>query len=135
MAYSNNLNLPKARATAMQYLVKDKPSMQVVANRCGVHRSTIYRWKHKWQEVNQNVQLENFNRPNRTSGNRISVFRAAALKWPIPAFSSRPKRSPSAIPESVVELVIALRQLLKRCAEVVWFHLSRDNGVNISRKF
>ena len=36
MAYSNNPNLPKARATAMQFLVQEKLPMQVVANKCGI---------------------------------------------------------------------------------------------------
>lgn len=47
MAYSINPNLPKARATAMQLLIREHMPLQVVANRCGVHRSTIWRWKQK----------------------------------------------------------------------------------------
>src|ERR1700685_4107984 len=123
MAYSNNPNLPKARATAMQLLVQEKLPMQVVANKCGVHRSTIFRWKRKWNKLNENVQLTNDNRPTRETG---SKFRFAALKWRIPTHSSRPKRSPRAIPEHIVELVISLRRMLKRCAEVVWYHLNHD---------
>lgn len=129
MAYSNNPNLPRARALGLKLLIEQKLPVQVVANKCGVHRSTVYRWKLKWQDINQNVQLENFNRPTRELG---SQFRSATLKWLIPTLSSRPKCSPNAIPEPVVELVIALRQMLKRCAEVIWFHLTRDNGVSIS---
>ena len=129
MAYSNNPNLPKARATAMQLLVQEKLPMQVVANKCGVHRSTLWRWKLKWDKLNENVQLVNYNRPTRLSAN---TFRLAALKWRIPTLSSRPLTSPRAIPEKIVELVIALRRTLKRCAEVVWYHLNHDNGVSIS---
>jgi transposase InsO family protein len=129
MAYSNNPNLPKARATAMQLLVKEKLPMQVVANKCGVHRSTIYRWRKKWNKLNENVQLTNDNRPARAAG---SKFRFAALKWWIPTLSSRPLTSPKAIPKNIVELVISLRRMLKRCAEVVWYHLNHDNGVSIS---
>jgi len=51
MAYSNNPNLPKARALAMKLLTKEGLPLQVVANRCGVHRSTVWRWKHKWLEL------------------------------------------------------------------------------------
>ena len=65
MAYSNNPNLPRARALGLKLLIEQKLPAHVVANKCGVHRSTVYRWKLKWQEVNQNVQLENFNRPTR----------------------------------------------------------------------
>lgn len=129
MAYSNNPNLPKARAIAMQLLVREGLLLGVVANRCGVHRSTIYRWKRKWNKLNENVQLTNDNRPARPAG---LSFRLAALSWRIPTLSSRPKHSPSAVPQGIVELVINLRQLLRRCAEVVWFHLVQDNGVHIS---
>jgi len=129
MAYSNNPNLPRARALGVKLLIEQSLPAQVVANKCGVHRSTIYRWKIKWLKLNEHVQLENYDRPSRTPG---KVFRFAALKWRIPTFSSRPKCSPKAIPERVVELVLSLRQLLKRCAEVVWYHLVHDNGVAIS---
>jgi transposase len=129
MAYSNNPNLPKARATAIQLLVREGLPSQVVANKCGVHRSTIYRWKRKWNKLNENVQLTNDNRPTRLAGTQ---FRIAALKWRIPTRSSRPLTSPKAITKNIVELVLSLRRMLKRCAEVVWYHLVHDNGVSIS---
>ncbi len=43
MAYSINPNLPKARALAMKLLNLEKLTLQVVANRCGVNRSTVWR--------------------------------------------------------------------------------------------
>lgn len=129
MAYSINPNLPKARALAMQLLNQEGLPLQVVANRCGVNRSTIWRWKKKWRDINQNVQLENFNRPSRVAGTK---FRWAALKWLIPTLSSKPLSTPKAISKEIVELVLTLRQMLKRCSEVVWHHLIHDNGVNIS---
>ena len=43
MAYSINPNLPKARATAMQLLIRDELPVSVVANKWGIHRSTIWR--------------------------------------------------------------------------------------------
>ena len=48
MAYSINPNLPKARAFAMELLVKDQLTLLVVARKCGVHRTTVWRWKQKW---------------------------------------------------------------------------------------
>jgi hypothetical protein len=129
MAYSNNPNLPKARATAMQLLVKEKLPMQVVANKCGVHRSTLWRWKLKWDKLNENVQFDNPNRPKRVYSQINHLLRCT---WRIPTLSSRPLTSPKAIPNNIVELVISLRRTLKRCAEVVWFHLNHDNGVGIS---
>jgi hypothetical protein len=65
MAYSTNPNLPKARAIAMQLLVREGLPPQVVANRCGVNRSTIWRWKRRWDKLNEHVQLANDNRPQR----------------------------------------------------------------------
>ncbi len=41
MAYSINPNLPKAIATAMQLLVQEKLPLQVVANKCGINRTTL----------------------------------------------------------------------------------------------
>lgn len=129
MSYSNNPLLPKARATAMQLLVREGLPSQVVANKCGVHRSTIWRWKQKWDKLNEHVQLTNDNRPARRAGTQ---FRIAALKWRIPTVSSRPLSSPKAIAKPIIELILTLRKTLGRCAEVVWFHLTHDNGVNIS---
>lgn len=129
MAYSNNPNLPKARATAMRYLVENKLPLLVVANRCGVHRSTIWRWKRKWDEINTNVQLTNDNRPGRTSGTK---FRQAALKWIIPTLKSAALTNPHALSQDIVHRVLELRQILNRCAEVIWHHLTRIDGIAIS---
>ncbi len=129
MAYSINPNLPRARALGLKLLINEGLPLQIVANKCGVHRSTIYRWKVKWLKLNQHQQLENSNRPSRQLGKQ---FRFASLHWNIPTTSSKPHISPKAIADNIVELVLKLREMLKRCAEVVWFHLRQDNGVNIS---
>lgn len=129
MAYSINPNLPKARAFALRLLLLEGLPSQVVANRCGINRSTIWRWKQKWLEVNTNQQLTNDNRPTRTPGKQ---FRLLSCKWSIRTLSSRPKHSPNAIPENVVKVVIEVRRLLNRCAEIVWYHLIHNNGVAIS---
>ena len=113
----------------MKLLIEQELPTQVVANKCGVSRTTIWRWKQKWLKLNQNVQLENFNRPNRELG---KTFRFAALKWKILTLSSRPHTSPKAISEDIVKLVLALRIQLKRCAEIIWFHLNQDYLVKIS---
>jgi transposase-like protein len=129
MAYSTNPNLPRARALALKLLLLQELPLQVVARKCGVHRSTVYRWKQKWLDMNASQQLENFNRPHRSAG---KSFRLLSCSWLVPTLSSRPKYSPSAVPETIVQLVLSLRRLLKRCAEVVWFHLVNDNGVDVS---
>lgn len=131
MAYSTNPNLPKARATAMRLLVEDQLAPLVVARKCGVHRSTIYRWKRKWDKLNENVQLTNDNRPHRETG-MPSSFRSAALSWRIPTESSRPRFHPWTLSDEVVSTVLTVRTQLKRCAEVVWHHLNTVLGVLVS---
>lgn len=132
MAYSTNPNLPKARAIAMQLLVREQLPLVVVANKCGVHRSTIWRWKCKWDELNQNVQFTNDNRPTRPQPSPSSNFRLAACTWRIPTVPSRPHTSPTAVSRELVDLVLAVRAQLKRCAEVVWHHLVTILCVSVS---
>ena len=131
MAYSTNPNLPKARAFAMQLLIREQLPLQTVANRCGVHRSTIWRWKRKWAALNERVELKNYNRPGRNPG-VVSAFRFSACTWFVPTLVSRPHTSPSAVPEEVVQRILAVRAELKRCAEVVWHHLVTVLAVAVS---
>ena len=129
MAYSTNPNLPKARAIAMQLLIREGLPLRVVANRCGVSRTTIWRWKRKWDALNEHVQLTNDNRPRRVVG---AQFRLAACTWGIPTLPSRPRTCPRAIGEPLVTRVLELRAMLKRCAEVVWHYLVHEDGIRIS---
>ena len=89
MAYSNNPNLPRARASALRMLLQDGVPLDVVAKRCGMHRTTIYRWKNKWRELNKHVEFTNPNRPTRSvsMSNKLSYCR-----WLIPTGSARPHR-------------------------------------------
>lgn len=121
MAYSTNPSLPKARAFAMQLLICEQLPLQTVANRCGVHRVTIWRWKRKWDTLNERVQMDNPNRPRRAYSRANHLLRCT---WRIPTLSSRPHSFPQAISEEIVQRVLALRQQLKRCAEVVWYYLA-----------
>lgn len=132
MAYSTNPNLPKARALAMQLLILEQLPVQTVANRCGVNRSTIWRWKRKWDVLNKNVQFTNDNRPSRLQAQPSSIFRLAACTWRIPTVISRPRTSPTAVSQELVQLVLAIRTQLKRCAEVVWHHLVTVLSVSVS---
>jgi transposase len=129
MAYSINPNLPNARAVAMQMLIRDQLPLQMVANKCGVHRSTIYRWRLKWMEINKNVQFTNDNRPTRQPGTQ---FRMTACTWRIATTSAAPHTSPQALSSRVVELVLQLRHTLNRCAEVIWHHATLVLGVHVS---
>lgn len=129
MAYSTNPNLPKARALAMRLLMQEHLPLQIVANRCGVNRSTIWRWKQKWLRLNQNVELANRYRPQRPLGTQ---FRFTACTWNIPTLVSQPKTSPHAISAGIVARILELRATLKRCAEVVWHHAVHGDGLRIS---
>lgn len=132
MAYSTNPHLPKARATALRLLVEDQLPLTVVARKCGVNRTTIWRWKRKWDELNKHVQLTNDNRPTRAQPAPSSCFRLTAVRWRIPTNSSRPRTSPTAASVELVQLVLAVRAQLKRCAEVVWHHLVTVQSVAVS---
>lgn len=127
MAYSINPNLPRARAIALRLLIADNLPLLVVANRCGIHRSTLWRWKKKWAVRNIDIGQEKAGRPTRQTS-----FVAQYYYWSIPTDSSRPHTSPRAIAEHIVRRVMELRYTLKRCAEVVWHHLVSVDGISIS---
>ena len=128
MAYSINPNLPKARAIAIRLLIAERLPTQTVANKCGVHRSTIWRWYRKWSKLNEHRQLDNPNRPTRPVGKS----RLVSCRWSIATNSSRPHCSPQAICSQVVDRILELRQTLKRCAEVIWYHLSQVERIKVS---
>lgn len=129
MAYSTNPNLPKARAIAMQLLIRERLPLQVVANRCGVSRSTIWRWKRKWLKLNENVELANHYRPGRSAG---KAFRFTACTWNIPTLISRPRMSPHAVSDRIVARILELRATLKRCAEIVWYYAVHKESIRVS---
>ena len=95
----------------MRLLVIDQLPVTVVARKCGVHRSTVWRWKQKWNKLNKHVRLENVNRPSRlvSSPSGISSFRLAACR-----------------------AVLAVREQLRRCAEVVWHYVTHTLGITVS---
>ena len=129
MAYSTNPNLPKARAFAMQLLMYEQLPLQTVANRCGVHRTTIWRWKRKWDTLNANVEFANPNRPGRP----VSMpHKLSFCTWRIPTIVSRPHTSPTAVPDEIVRQVLAVRAKLKRCAEVVWHYVNTVLNIFVS---
>ena len=127
MAYSTNPNLPKARATALRLLLVEGYSMQIVANKCGVHRSTVWRWKQRWNILNQHIQKENTNRPT-----RVKTVHLHGYRWSVPTRSSKPHGCAHAISDEIVACVLAVRAELRRCAEVVWHHLTYILGVSVS---
>ncbi len=128
MSYSSNPLLPKARAAALRLLVEQKLPLAVAARKSGIHRTTLWRWKCKWSALNQNVQLENVNRPNRIAGSR---FRLAACRWVVPTQSSRPHNFGRTVAAAVVDRVRHYRTKYRRCATIVHAHCTRE-GTNVS---
>lgn len=129
MAYSNNPNLPQARAIAMRLLIAEGLPSAVVANKCGVSRSTVWRWKQKWLDLNKNVQFDNPNRPGRIFSMKNKLL---ACKWRIVTLSPAPHRSPNAICDQVISRILELRVALNRCAEVIWDHINHIDEIVVS---
>ena len=73
-------------------------------------------------------QFVNDNRPNRESG---SVFRWHSVYWNIPSLSAAPKH-PHALSEDTIQLVLDIKDQLKRCAEIVWYYINSVLCVKIS---
>lgn len=129
MPYCNIKTMPSTRGKAMRMLILDQKPISVVANKYGVNRSTIWRWKKKWEKQNSEViQLTNDNRPTRPVG---AVFRWHDAIWEIPTLSSRPLHS-RCLSEDIVQLVLDVRKQLRRCAEVVWHYVNHTLGIKVS---
>lgn len=128
MSYSTNPNAPKARGNALKCLIIERKPITVVARQFGVNRSTIWRWKKKWQIQNRYVQLTNDNRPHRAAG---KVFRNDAIKWNIPTMTSAPQSHPLRIKQTIVKRTIELRKANHRCAEVIHHQLTEE-GFTVS---
>ena len=128
MSYCTGKYIEKSRGKAIKMLVIEKKPISVVANRFGVNRSTIWRWHQKWLAINNYKTFDNPNRPNRKPG---ECFRWYDLKWMIPSLSAAPKH-PHTIKEELIQLVLDVRDQLKRCAEVIWYHINSVLCIKIS---
>lgn len=128
MSYCTGKHIEKSRGKAIKMLVIEKKPVGVIADRFGVHRSTIWRWYQKWKIQNQDKQLGNYNRPTRTPG---EAFRWNDVHWHIPSLSAAPKH-PHTLPEELIQLVLDVRDQLKRCAEVIWYHINSVLCIKIS---
>lgn len=88
MSYCTGKNIEKSRGKAMKMLVIEKKPVEVVANRFGVHRSTIWRWHQRWLVQNSHIELEN---PIRRKYLGISAYKYELCKWNISSLSTAPK--------------------------------------------
>ena len=128
MSYCTGKHIEKSRGKAMKMLVIEKKPVEVVANRFGVHRSTIWRWHQRWLAQNSHIELEN---PSRRKYLGISTYKYELCKWDISSISAAP-RSPHTLSDDLVQLVLDVRDQLKRCAEVVWYHINQVMCIRIS---
>lgn len=103
MAYTLNPHIPKVRWQAVKML-REGNSSRAVARYFGFNQSTIVRWERKARVLNAG---------------------------PIHTESSRPKRSPLALPEDIVRKIIEKRLERNRCGQVVHQSLLQT-GVTVS---
>lgn len=128
MSYCTGKNIEKSRGKAMKMLVIEKKPVEVVANRFGVHRSTIWRWHQRWLVQNSHIELEN---PIRRKYLGISAYKYELCKWNISSLSAAPK-NPHTLSDDLIQLVLDIRDQLKRCAEVVWHYINSVLCIKIS---
>ena len=128
MPYCTGKNIEIARGKAIKMLVIEKKPVGAVADRFGVHRSTIWRWYKKWKNINSHIQLTNAVRRQYLG---ISPYKYEICKWRIGSESSSPKH-PHTLAEDLVQLVLDVGDQIKRCAEVVWHHINKILCISIS---
>lgn len=120
MAYCGSPYLAKARGKAMKAVVINRKPQSLVVKQTGVDRTTIWRWKKKWDQQNTHLRFTNDNRPHCEPG---QVFRWQNVKWDIPTLTSAPHTHPNRIAEPIVQRIITLRQAHHCCAEVIHHEL------------
>ena len=128
MSYCTGKNIEIARGKAIKMLVVEKKPVGVVADRFGVHRSTVWRWHQKWKKLNSHIQFTNAVRRQYLG---VSPYKYEICKWKIESESSSPKH-PHTLAEDLVQLVLDIRDQMKRCAEVVWHYINKILCINIS---
>ena len=128
MSYCTGKNIEIARGKAVKMLVMEKKPVGLVADRFGVHRSTIWRWYQKWKKINNHIQFTNTVRRQYLG---VSPYKYEICKWKIESESSSPKH-PHMLAEDLVQLVLDVRDQIKRCAEVVWHYINKILCINIS---
>ena len=128
MSYCTGKNIEIARGKAVKMLVLEKKPVGIIADRFGVHRSTIWRWYQKWKKINNHIQFTNAVRRQYLG---VSPYKYEICKWKIESESSSPKH-PHTLAEDLVQLVLDVRDQIKRCAEVVWHYINEILCINIS---
>lgn len=100
MAYTTNINIGKIRIQAIRML-RDGKSTREVSRYLGYAQSTIVKWNKRKDE--------------------------AWHQYELPTRSSRPHYSPNRTPRDIEGRIITIRKEIKRCSEVVYEHLKKEN--------
>jgi transposase len=107
MSYSSNPLLLKARKWAITLVLVDGLSVTQAARRAAVHRTTLWRWLKRWEQLGLH-------------GNSY-----------LQAQSSRSHVFGHTVSDHVVERIRYYRNRYKRCAEIVHAQCLRE-GTNVS---
>lgn len=107
MSYSNNPYAPKARRLAVNLVVREGLSVAEAARRSGIHRSTLWRWLRKADQL-------------RLHGSSY-----------IPTLSSVPPRRSNELPQEIVKAIVAERERGGRGAYFIHLELC-DQGTAVS---
>ena len=105
MSYSSNPLLPKARKWAINLVLKEGLPISVAARRAGVHRTTLWRWLKRWQE--------------------LELHHASYL----PTKSSRPHNPANCLSSYVVGRIRYYREKIGRCAVIVHAYCIQEGTV------
>lgn len=103
MPYTTNPHMPQVRMDAVK-MVREGHSMRSVARHFGYNVSTISKWVKRAPDDGRKT---------------------------IPTESSRPLTQPHALPQSTIDLIVALRLQRRRCAEVI-HHEVTQMGIEVS---
>ncbi len=128
MTYCTDKAIERQRGKALKEIFYEHRSVAQVARRYGRNRSTIYRWKKKWLEINNYPDFTNYGRPSVKSS---KIGRLNSLRWVIPTLSSAPRTHPNALAERTVRRVIESKLELRRSNFIVWLSLQNE-GVELS---
>jgi len=108
MSYSSNPLLPKARVWAIKLVIREGLPLTVAARKAGIHRTTLWRWLKRWQELG-----------------------CAGTTKSLPTLSSRPHRPAGCLSSAVVDRIVYWRKQAGRCATIVHAHCLQE-GVRVS---
>ena len=112
MSYINTIEREKARLNAVKEVISGK-KVAKVARLYGCHRSTIYSWLKRYEEIRKEVAI---------TGEVIKS---------IPTKSSRPHNSPRRVNYYIESQIIDVRKEIGRCAEVIHREIL-NRGLQIS---